>query len=70
MNLIARARRYLSPIVRRSPRSRHDPAEMGTAFGLDAITTMQPESATEAAARMQAPPRTRIEHRQHRRSTF
>ena len=43
---------------------------MGTAFGLDAITTIQPETAAEAAARERAAPPSRIEHRLHRRSTF
>ncbi len=69
MNLIARARRYLST-PRRSRRSVDDPADMGTAFGLDAITTIQPESAAEAAAREQAAPPSRMQYRLHRRSTF
>ncbi|MEO6897953.1 MAG: hypothetical protein ABI218_15050 [Caldimonas sp.] len=69
MNLIARARRYLST-SRRVRRTMHDPADMGTAFGLDAITTIQPETAAEAAARERAAPASRMEHRLHRRSTF
>ncbi len=69
MNLIARARRYLST-PRRVRRTVDDPADMGTAFGLDAITTIQPETAAEAAARERAAPASRMEHRLHRRSTF
>ncbi len=69
MNLFARARRYLSA-PRRARRTMCDPADMGTAFGLDAITTIQPESAAEAAARARAAPISRFEHRLHRRSTF
>jgi hypothetical protein len=41
---------------------------MGTAFGLDAITTIQPESPAEIAARQHAGPVSRIEGRLHRRS--
>ncbi len=69
MNLIARARRYLST-SRRPRRSMDDPADMGTAFGLDAITTIQPETAAETAARERAAPSNRMEHRLHRRTTF
>ena len=69
MNLIARARRYLST-RRRASRLDDDPADMGTAFGLDAITTIQPESAAELAARELAAPVSRIDYRLHRRSTF
>ena len=69
MNLIARARRYLST-PRRARRGLDDPADMGTAFGLDAITTIQPETAAEAAARERAAPPNRMEYRLHRRSTF
>jgi hypothetical protein len=69
MNLFARARRYLS-ISRRARRHGEDPADMGTAFGLDAITTIQPESAAEALARERAAPASRIDYRLHRRSTF
>jgi len=44
---------------------------MGTAFGLDAITTIQPESPAEAAAaRERALPASRMQYRLHRRSTF
>ncbi len=69
MNLIARARRYLSTSPR-ARRSTDDPADMGTAFGLDAITTIQPETATETAARERAAPPSRMDLRLHRRSTF
>jgi hypothetical protein len=70
MNLIARARRYFST-PRRARRSLDDdPADMGTAFGLDAITTIQPETAAEAAARERSAPPSRMEYRLHRRSTF
>ena len=54
MNLIARARRYLSTSRRAARRAQDDPADMGTAFGLDAITTIQPESPAESAARERA----------------
>ena len=67
MNLIARARRYLSTSRRSARRLDDDPADMGTAFGLDAITTIQPDSPAEIAAR-QAAPVSRMEHRLHRRS--
>ena len=70
MNLIARARRYLSTTRRAGRRLGDDPADMGTAFGLDAITTIQPESAAEIAARERAAPVSRIDYRLHRRSTF
>ena len=70
MNLIARARRYLSTSRRSARRLDDDPADMGTAFGLDAITTIQPESAAEIAARQRAVPVSRMAHRLHRRSTF
>jgi hypothetical protein len=70
MNLIARARRYLSTSRRTARRLDDDPADMGTAFGLDAITTIQPESAAETAARERAAPASRIDYRLHRRSTF
>ena len=70
MNLIARARRYLTTSRRAARRRDDDPADMGTAFGLDAITTIQPESAAELAARERAAPPNRIALRVHRRSTF
>jgi hypothetical protein len=70
MNLIARARRYLSTSRRSARCLDDDPADMGTAFGLDAITTIQPESPSEIAARERAAPASRIDYRLHRRSTF
>jgi len=70
MNLIARARRYLATSRRSARRLDDDPADMGTAFGLDAITTIQPESPAEIAARQSAAPPSRIALRLHRRSTF
>ena len=70
MNLIARARRYFAISRRSARRLDDDPADMGTAFGLDAITTIQPESPAEIAAREHATPPSRIALRLHRRSTF
>jgi hypothetical protein len=70
MNLIARARRYLSTSRRPARRLDDDPADMGTAFGLDAITTIQPESPAEIAARQHAAPVSRMDYRLHRRSRF
>jgi hypothetical protein len=70
MNLIARARRYLSTSRRAARRSLDDPADMGTAFGLDAITTIQPESPAETAARERTLAAGRMALRLHRRSTF
>ena len=70
MNLIARARRFLSTSRRTARSVDDDPADMGTAFGLDAITTILPESAAEAAARQSALPASRMQYRLHRRSTF
>jgi len=70
MNLIARARRYLTTSRRSARRLDDDPADMGTAWGLDAITTIQPESPHEAAARERSAPTSRIALRLHRRSTF
>ena len=70
MNLIARARRYLASSRRSARRLDDDPADMGTAFGLDAITTIQPESDAETAARRSAAPVSRIDYRLHRRSRF
>ena len=70
MNLFAGARWLLTLGSRRANR-RHgsDPADMGTAFGLDAITTIQPESAEELAAR-QVAPANRMADRLHRRSSY
>jgi len=69
MNLIAPARRLFALFSRRGVGARgEDPAEMGTAFGLDAMTTIEPEA--EEAARREAGPRSRFEHRLHRRSSY
>lgn len=71
MNLLARARRFLALTSGRvAGRGLHDPADMGTAFGLDAVSVLEPESADEIAARERSLPPTRFEHRLHRRSTF
>ena len=70
MNLIERARRFFATPAEWPPRRVDDWADMGTAFGLDAITTLQPESAAEAAARERAAPLSRMQNRLHRRSTF
>ena len=71
MKLFAGARWLMSLTSRRASR-RHgsDPADMGTAFGLDAITTLEPESPGDAEQRDAAPKPTRFELRLHRRSTF
>lgn len=71
MNLIARARRFFA---HRSNELRRrldddDPADMGTAFGLDAITIPLPELPDDAAARARAPAQSRLQHRLHRRPT-
>ena len=47
-----------------------DYADMGTAFGLDAITTLEPESHGESPLGDDAPPPSRFELRLHRRSTL
>jgi hypothetical protein len=71
MKLIAGVRWLLSLAARRSPRHRHgDPADMGTAFGLDATTTLESESMDEMARRESAPKPTRFELRLNRRSTL
>ena len=70
MNLLAGARWLLALATRPATRSAAgDPADMGTAFGLDAITTLEPQLDTDAGAH-EPPERTRFEHRLHRRSTF
>jgi hypothetical protein len=69
MKLIAPARRFFALISRRALGPRvQDPAEMGTAFGLDAMTTLEPEA--EDAARREAGARSRFENRLHRRSSY
>jgi len=47
-----------------------DAADMGTAFGLDASTFLEPETPEEIAAREPAHALSRFEHRLHRRSSF
>ena len=72
MNLFAGARWLLTLGSRRANR-RHgsDPADMGTAFGLDAITTtLEPESLGESSSNADAPGPSRFELRLHRRSTL
>ena len=72
MNLFAGARWLLTLGSRRANR-RHgsDPADMGTAFGLDAITTiLEPEGPGESPLRGDAPGPSRFEMRLHRRSTL
>jgi hypothetical protein len=69
MKLIASVRRFFGLVSRRDTGVRtEDPAEMGTAFGLDAMTTLEP--AAEEAAGRQASPRSRFEDRLHRRSSY
>jgi len=71
MNLIAGARWLLSLGSRRAVGRRgSDPADMGTAFGLDAITPLEPETLGETLDREAAPERSRFELRLHRRSTL
>ena len=70
MNLIARLRRFFAPPQGWPARRVDDWADMGTAFGLDATTTLQPESAAEVAARERAAKANRMQYRLHRRSTF
>ncbi len=70
MNLIERARRFFAAPQGWPSRRVDDWADMGTAFGLDAITTLQPESAADVAARERAAPASRMQVRLHRRSTF
>ena len=70
MNLLAGARWLLALASRRASRSAAgDPADMGTAFGLDAITSIEPQLDSEAPAH-EKPKRSRFEHRLHRRSTL
>jgi hypothetical protein len=71
MNLIAGARWLLALTSRRAVR-RHgsDPADMGTAFGLDAITTLEPQSLDDLSEHEAAATPTRFELRLHRRSNL
>jgi hypothetical protein len=72
MNLLAGARWLLTLGSRRaSHRHGSDPADMGTAFGLDAITTLlEPDAADESARHEDAARPSRFELRLHRRSTL
>ena len=72
MNLLAGARWLLTLGSRRASR-RHgsDPADMGTAFGLDAITTIfEPAALSEGQLQDDAARPSRFELRLHRRSTL
>jgi hypothetical protein len=69
MNLIAGARWLLGLTSRRATRRRgSDPADMGTAFGLDAITTLEAELDSGLREAQPATPSSRFEHRSRRRS--
>ena len=72
MNLLAGARWLLTLGSRRASRpTGSDPADMGTAFGLDAITTtFEPETPSESRLRDDAARPSRFELRLHRRSTL
>ena len=72
MNLFAGARWLLTLGSRRASRRRgSDPADMGTAFGLDAITTtFEPDLLGESQLRDDAARPSRFELRLHRRSTL
>ncbi len=71
MNLMAGARWLLALTTRRATR-RHgsDPADMGTAFGLDAITTLEPQTLGDSPEREAAAAPNRFELRSRRRSTL
>ena len=69
MNLIAGARWLFALTARRATRRRGtDPADMGTAFGLDAITTLEGELDSGLREARPAPETSRFEHRSRRRS--
>ncbi|MEP6740079.1 MAG: hypothetical protein ABJA61_06845 [Caldimonas sp.] len=71
MNLIARARRFFALASPGAARRRsEDPADMGTAFGLDAITTLEPEYGAEAGSREPTEPPSHFQHRLHKRSSY
>jgi hypothetical protein len=72
MNLFAGARWLLTLGSRRASRRRgSDPADMGTAFGLDAITTtFEPQTLGESELGEDAPQPSPFELRLHRRSTL
>ena len=72
MNFLAGARWLLTLGSRRASRRRgSDPADMGTAFGLDAITTiLEPAALAESPLREDAARPSPFELRLHRRSTL
>ena len=71
MNLFAGARWLLSLGSRRASRRRgSDPADMGTAFGLDAITILEPETLGESPLGDDLAQPSRLELRLRRRSTL
>ena len=71
MNLFAGARWLLSLGSRRASRRRgSDPADMGTAFGLDAITILEPETLSESPLGDDVAQPSRLELRLRRRSTL
>ena len=71
MNLFAGARWLLTLGSRRASRRRgSDPADMGTALGLDAITTLEPETLGESPLGDDVAQPSRLELRLHRRSTL
>jgi len=71
MNLIAGVRWLFARASRRAASRRRDrePADMGTAFGLDAITTLEAELDDERSPRP-APEISRFERRLRRRNTL
>lgn len=72
MNFLAGARWLLTLGSRRASRGHgSDPADMGTAFGLDAITTLlEPEALGEPPPGDDAAHLSRFELRLHRRSSL
>jgi hypothetical protein len=69
MNLIAGARWLLALTSRRATRRRgSDPADMGTAFGLDAITTLEADLDSGLREAQPVTQSSRFEHRLRRRS--
>ena len=69
MNLIAAVRWLIALTPRRATR-RHggDPADMGTAFGLDAITTLEGELDSGLRESRPVLEASRFEHRSRRRT--
>ncbi len=49
-------------------RAGRDPADMGTAFGLDATTTLEPQTVSEVAFLESRAAASRLDRRVHRRS--